>query len=145
MENTNFYPGKAIPQPGKSRPFFLHSLWLKPSFLAFLCICFASLILYSPKPDSNQSTQITMDPDDMVHNNFYYFGDHGNGLEIVQFDRMEGDNVYTSASMRPSTLSYSGAGLWGPTANTGFIRLATLSEITHLLLCIAAGVYVPLL
>ena len=79
----------------------------------------------------------------MTQNNYYYFADHGSGVEVVKFDRVENGNVYTFASMRPSTLSYSGPGLWGPTANTGDIRLATLSEITHLLLCIAAGVYVP--
>jgi hypothetical protein len=85
-----------------------------------------------------------MNPEDMVQNGIYYFADHGNGVEVAKFDRMEGDNVYTFASIRPSTLTFNGPGLWGPAANTGAIRLATLSEITHLLLCIAAGIYVPL-
>lgn len=85
-----------------------------------------------------------MEPEDMVQNGIYYFADHGNGMEIAKYDRTENGNIYTFASIRPSTLSFSGPGLWGPIANTGAIRLATLGEITHLLACIAAGIYIPL-
>jgi hypothetical protein len=84
-----------------------------------------------------------MDPEDMVQNGIYYFADHGNGMEIAKYDRMENGNVYTFASIRPSTLTFNGPGLWGPVANTGAIRLATLGEIAHLLACIVAGIYVP--
>lgn len=85
-----------------------------------------------------------MEPGDMAQNGFYYFADHGNGLEIVKFDRMEGSDIYTFASIRPSAQSFAGPGLWGPVANTGDIRLATPGEIGHLVACIAAGIYVPL-
>jgi hypothetical protein len=84
-----------------------------------------------------------MDPEDMIQNGIYYFADHGNGMEIAQYDRMEGNNVYTSYSIRPSALSFSGPKLWGTTSDTGAIRLATPGEILHLLACITAGIYVP--
>jgi hypothetical protein len=84
-----------------------------------------------------------MEPEDMIQNGIYYFADHGNGMEIVQYDRMESNNVYTFYRIRPSSLLFSGAGLWGPVANTGAIRFATPGEILHLLACITAGIYVP--
>lgn len=84
-----------------------------------------------------------MNPEDMTQNGFYYFSDHGNGTEVVQYDRMEGNNVYTFYSIRPSASLFSGPGLWGTTSDTGTIRSATPAEIAHLQACIAAGTYVP--
>jgi hypothetical protein len=115
---------------------------IKP-FLAFLFICLVFFLAPFQHSESRQLHRFTMDPEDMVQNGFYFFSDHGSGVEVAQFDRMEGNNVYTFSSIRPSTLTFRGPGLWGPSINTGDIRLATLGEITHLLACVLAGIYVP--
>jgi hypothetical protein len=122
----------------------------KLSLLTLICICFLSFTPYSPqttinspKANTNHANMVFTDPEDMVQNGYYFFADHGNGMSVAQFDRMEGNNIYTFNSIKPLLLSFSGAGLWGTVTDAGSIRLATLGEITHLLLCIVAGVYVP--
>ena len=78
----------------------------------------------------------------MIQNDIYAFLDHGNGMEIAKFDRAEGNSIYTFASINSQALSFSGPFLWGTGADAGTIRTATVQEIAHLLLCIAAGIYV---
>ena len=84
-----------------------------------------------------------MDATDMVQNEIYAFSDHGSGMAVAKYDRMEGNNIYTFASIRPLLLQFNGPGLWGTVDDAGTITTATLSQITHLLLSIAAGVYIP--
>jgi hypothetical protein len=143
MNNLNSCDSNNLSQPGNTIPV------QKPKrrgarLLTFIFICLTFFLAPFQHTDSKQLHRFTMDPEDMVQNGYYFFADHGSGVEVAQFDRMEGNNVYTFASMRPSTLTFRGAGLWGPSSNTGDIRLATLGEITHLIACILAGVYVIL-
>lgn len=84
-----------------------------------------------------------MDPTDMVQNNVYAFTDHGSGLAIIKYDRLDGSNIYSFASIRPQSQSFSGPGLWGTVDDAGAIRGATAPEANHLLSCISAGTYVP--
>jgi hypothetical protein len=116
----------------------------KRLFTAFIFIFFTCFIAFSQPANAPVNQQKQIDPEDMVQNGIYFFADHGNGMSVAKFDRMEGDNVYTFAAIRPLLLSFTGSGLWGTVSEAGNIRLATPLEIVHLLLCIVAGVYVEL-
>jgi hypothetical protein len=139
MENTNL--NQPASHPGKSSATPRYK-WFKSS-LIYVCICLVCFTVFFQSP-ANSSKQLSLDPEDMVQNTIYAFADHGSGMQIAKFDRMEGNNIYTFGAIRPLTLSFFGPGLWGTTADTGLIRLATLNEITQLLLSILAGVFVIL-
>lgn len=130
-------------RPGKS-PALLQYTYngRKRLFTALMSICVICLMAFSH--ESNVTPPAQIDAEDMVQNGIYYFADHGNGMSVAKYDRMEGDNIYTFNSIKPLLLSYSGAGLWGTVSDAGAIRVATPMEIIHLLLCIVAGVYVSL-
>ena len=144
MNNFKLQPGKS---PARLRYTYIRK---KLSLTLLLSICFLCFLPYSQptnagqsKPLMMQSKQFLMEPEDMVQNGYYYFSDHGNGMSVAKFDRMEGDNIYTFASIKPLLASFSGPGLWGTVTDAGSIRLATVTEIIQLLLSIAAGAYVP--
>jgi hypothetical protein len=150
MGTINFFARKTNSQSGKSRA-HLHYARTAPrlSLMALICICFLCFMPYSSQTNTNQfkqskqSAKFFINPEDMVQGGYYYFSDHGSGLSVAQYDRTEGSNVYTYSSMKPLLLSFSGPGLWGTIDDAGSIRLATVAEITHLLLCVLAGVFVP--
>ena len=143
MSITNSYSGKKISQPGES-PIRLHK-GMRLSVMALICFCFLNFMLHSQsqQTNTNQSIQNITNPEGMAPAVFYYFSDHGSGMAIVKYDRTEGDNIYTFASIRPNQQSYSGPGLWGTLYEAGNIRLATPQERGHLIACMMAGHYVP--
>lgn len=112
-------------------------------FTALLCICVTCLMAFSDQSNVNTTQPKELKPADMVQNAVYFFADHGNGMSVAKYDRMEGDNIYTFADIKPLQLLFSGPGLWGTVEQAGAIRLATLTETIQLLLSILAGVFVP--
>lgn len=115
----------------------------KKPFLIFFSICLVCFLAPFQHSESKQLNSPGIDPEDMTQNGYYFFTDHGSGVQVIQFDRMESSTIYSFSSIRPSTQTYHGPGLWGPTVNTGNIRLANNAEVTHLLACVFAGTYVP--
>lgn len=118
------------------------------SLLALISICFLCFMPPAHKVSTTHSKQHKVvvegiDPEDMVQNSIYFFADHGSGMSVAKFDRMDGNDIYTFNSIKPLQLSYSGAGLWGTVEDAGNIRLPTLTETIQLLLSILAGAYVP--
>jgi hypothetical protein len=113
------------------------------SIIAVIGVCFLCFTPPSGKTNIEHQKIVSIDPGDMIQNDFYYFSDHGSGLAVAQFDRMDGNNIHTFASIQPLLLSFTGAGLWGTVDDAGSIREATTAEIVHLLLCIVAGQYIP--
>jgi hypothetical protein len=119
--------------------------------LSLLIIISACFLCFMPGPGQTNASHfvhankalVSIDPGDMVQGGFYYFSDHGSGMAVAQYDRTEGNNIYTLADIKPLLLSFEGPGLWGTVSDAGGIRAATIGEITHLLLCIVAGHYVP--
>lgn len=140
MNIMNSYPGS---QPGKYQA-LLHN-GIRLSAMALICFFFLNFMLHSQSQQTNtdQSTQIITNAESMAPHIFYHFSDHGNGMAIVKYDRTEGDNIYTFASIRPHLQSYSGPGLWGTVYEAGNIRPATPRERAHLIVCMVAGVYIP--
>lgn len=136
---------KTAGSPGSHQPVHIGK---KLYLLAFISVCFLCFVPLSKQTTAVQSKQtqqlaVSIDPEDMVQNGIYFFADHGNGMSVAQFDRMEGNNIYTSSSIKPLQLLFSGPGLWGTVSDAGNIRLATLTETIQLLLSILAGEYVP--
>ena len=133
------------PQPGNFRlPFrFLH-LGKKVSFLLLISFCFLCFMAVR-KGNTVQSHQPikSIDPEDMVRGNYYYFTDHGSGQAIVQFDHLTKGGVYTISGITPSESRFITNAVWGTTFDAGDIRDATSSEIAHLQNCVAAGRYIP--
>ena len=143
MSIMNSYSGKKISQPGES-PVRLHK-GMRLSVMALICFCFLNFMLHSQsqQTNTNQSTQIITNAEESAPPVFYYFSDHGSGMAIVKYNRTEGNNIYTFASIRPQQQSYSGPGLWGTVYEAGDIRLATPQERGHLIACMASGQYIP--
>ena len=83
-----------------------------------------------------------IDPEDMVQGGYYLLWDHGSGVMVVQYDRTENDNIYSTYSMTPSQSLFS-QNASCTIYNAGNITLAGLGDILHLLRCILAGVFVP--
>jgi hypothetical protein len=111
--------------------------------LTFFCFLNFTPHSQSQQTNANQSAQIVVRFGEMAPKTFYYFSDHGSGMAIVKYDRTEGNNIYTFASISPQHQSYSGPGLWGTIYEAGNIRLATPQERGHLIRCMMAGAYVP--
>lgn len=118
------------------------------SLLTVISVCFLCFMPGPVQTNANRIAQAnkvleSIDPGDMVQGDFYYFSDHGSGLSVAQYDRTEGNNIYTFADIKPLLLLFEGPGLWGTVSDAGSIRAATTDEIAHLLLCILAGRYIP--
>ena len=97
----------------------------------------------SGKADTAKSatTQYT-DPEDMVHDGYYYYWDHGSGAMVAQFDRYENGTIYNTYSITPQQSLFSQNSSC-TVYEAGNIQPASVAEILHLLRCILAGAYVP--
>lgn len=97
----------------------------------------------SRKADTATSAKVQfIDPEDMVPGEIYFFTDHGSGMSVVQFDRMERGAIYSTFSITPSQASFA-RDLPFTVFDAGNIRLANAGEIIHLHRCIVAGRYIP--
>lgn len=83
-----------------------------------------------------------IDPENMVQGGYYLLWDHGSGAMVVQFDRVENGNIYSTSSMTPSQSLFSHNASC-TIYDAGNIQLAGLADILHLLRCILAGIFVP--
>jgi hypothetical protein len=97
----------------------------------------------SRKADTVKSAKSQfIDPEDMVQCEYYYFSDHGSGVEIAQFDRMDKGGIYTTFAIAPfqSIFSHNSS---RTVYDAGNIQQASSTEIAHLQQCITAGRYIP--
>lgn len=78
----------------------------------------------------------------MQHGGHYLFWDHGSSTSIVQFDRMDGDIIYTTFSITPPQSLFARDGSF-TVDEAGDIQRASGQEIAHLRRSINAGRYVP--
>lgn len=99
----------------------------------------------SPKkatPAKSVTTLAYINPEDLVQGAYYYYWDHGSGAMVAQYDRTENGTIYNYYSITPAQL------LFTPNStisieDAGNITFATLGQITQLLRCILAGIFVP--
>jgi hypothetical protein len=99
----------------------------------------------SKKVDTPKSVSVksdSIDPEDMVQGGYYLLWDHGSGVTVMQYDRTENGNIYSTYSMKPSQSLFT-QNASCTVYDAGNITLAGLSDILHLLRCILAGVFVP--
>lgn len=83
-----------------------------------------------------------IDPADMVQGGYYLLWDHGSGMSVAQFDRMENNNIYTTNSITPLQLLFSQNRIFS-LYDAGNITIAGILEIAHLQLCVLLGRFVP--
>lgn len=72
----------------------------------------------------------------------YYSVDTGSIYWIIQFDRIEGKNLYTLYSIVPQNKSYYRGDIWSDKFKKYQFRKATKEEIRHIKACEYAGKYV---
>jgi hypothetical protein len=99
----------------------------------------------SRKADTAKSAKFQLiDPEDMVQGEIYFFADHGNGMSVVEFDRLDKGTgtIYSTFSITPLQSLFS-RNAPGTVYAAGDIRLATSGEIAHLQQCIIADRYIP--
>ena len=108
----------------------------------FVSICFLGF-KSSQKADTAKSVRSQLiHSGDMQQGRHYLFWDHGNGASIVQFDRMDGDIIYTTFSITPSQSLFNRNAPF-TVDDAGDIQQASGQEIAHLKRSIHAGRYVP--
>jgi hypothetical protein len=101
-----------------------------------------SVQLIEPAQSAESAKVQYIDPEDMQQGGYYMLWDHGSGVSVVQYDRTENGNIYSTYSMKPSQSLFA-TNTSCTIYDAGNISLAGLLDIAHLLRCILAGVFVP--
>ena len=112
--------------------------------LASVCVLgfVSSTALKADTAKSSSTKSQFIEPVDMVQGGYYLLWDHGSGVSVVQYDRTENGNIYSTYAMKPSQSLFA-TNTSCTIYDAGNIELAGLFDILHLLRCIVAGIFVP--
>jgi hypothetical protein len=110
--------------------------------LLLVSMCVFGFISSGKADIASSSNPPFIDPEDMVQGEYYFFWDHGSGTSVVQHDRLESDEIYSSYAVTPSQSSFAANSHRSVNA-AGNIQVASLGQKKHLERCKNAGAYVP--